>query len=180
MKRHDLDNSNERGASLVEMAIVMPVLLMILIGIMELGVAFKDVLGASQAVREGVRMATFVGDSIDADCAVIEGMAPYLAASIDALDRVEIYQTTPSGNQIPGKTNIYTFTSGDVTECDDWTATVQWNSTARQVRIGSSALDIIGVRVIVEHDWISQFPPFSGSFDINETAIGRMEPESFE
>ncbi len=179
--RKDVHNrGNERGASLVEMAIVMPVLLMIMIGIMELGVAFKDMLGASQAVREGVRIAAFAGDSLDADCAVIEGIAPFLSASINSLDRVEIYQATSSGNQIPGKTNIYTFTTGDIAECDDWTATVQWNSTARQVRIGSAALDIIGVRVIAEHDWISQFPPFSGSFEINETAIGRMEPESFE
>ncbi len=174
------NDSSERGASLVEMAIVMPVLLMILIGIMELGVAFKDVLGASQAVREGVRVAAFSGDSINADCQVIEGLAPYLSASVDSLDRVEIYRATPSGNQIPGQTNIYTFTTGEITECDDWTATVQWNSTARQVSVGSGALDIIGVRVILEHEWISQFPPFSGSFDINETAIGRMEPESFE
>lgn len=173
-------HDNEKGATLVEMAIVMPVLLMILIGIMELGVAFRDLMGTSQAVREGVRLATFAGDSADADCTIIEGMAPYLSSFMAQLDRVEIYQSNSAGDQIPSKTNIYTFTTGDPADCDDWTGTVQWNPTSRQTRIGSSALDIIGVRVVMDHTWITQFPPFSGEFTIDETAIGRLEPEAFE
>lgn len=174
------NHNNEKGATLVEMAIVMPVLLMILIGIMELGVAFRDLMGASQAVREGVRIATFAGDSTEADCTIIEGVAPFLTGFMDDLDRVEIYQANSAGNQIPGKTNIYTFSTGDPSDCADWTGTIQWNSTSRQTRIGSSALDIIGVRVVMDHTWITQFPPFSGQFTIDETAIGRLEPESFE
>jgi Flp pilus assembly protein TadG len=173
------DSQNERGASLVEMAIMMPVLLMVFIGILELGVAFKDLLGASQAVREGVRIASFSGDSVDADCSVIEGMAPFLANYADTLDRVEIYRTNGAGQQIPSQTNVYTFSTGDITDCAAWNSTVLWDSTSRQTRVSAGPLDIIGVRVIIDRTWISQFPPFSGSYDIDETSISRLEPEAF-
>ena len=172
---------NEKGASLVEMAIVMPVLLMIFLGIMELGVAFRDILGASQAAREGTRIAAFAGNDVDADCYVIEGLSGYLATSIDKLERVEIYHANAAGQQIPGQTNVYTWSGiGDVDDCTDWTSVVTWPSTARQTSVGTHPLDIIGVRIVVDHDWISGFPPFSGTFTIDETDITRMEPESFE
>jgi Flp pilus assembly protein TadG len=162
----------------VEMAIVMPVLLLIIVGIMELGLAFRDVLGSTQAAREGVRIATFAGNDVDADCAVIEGISPYLITYLDTLERVEIYHANTAGQQIPSQTNVYTFSTGDAADCDDWTKTVQWNSITRKVR-ATGTLDIIGVRIRLEHSWVSQLPPFSGSFTIDETAIGRLEPESF-
>lgn len=173
-------SSKERGASLVEMAIVMPVLLLVLIGILELGIAFRDILGASQAAREGTRIAAFAGNDPDADCAVIQGLSPFLTTYIDKLERVEIYRTNAAGQQVPTQTNIYTFTVGDPADCTDWNSIVTWPSTDRQTTVGSQPLDIIGVRVKLEHDWITGFPPFSGSFDIDETDITRMEPEAFE
>jgi len=173
-------NHNEKGASLVEFAIVMPVLFMILIGIMELGIGFKDLLGASQATREGVRIAAFAGNDPDADCAVLQGIAPFLSTYIDDLDRVEIYQASQNGSQILSKTNIYTFTTGDPTECTDWVSTIQWPSTSRQATVGSQPLDIVGVRIRLEHTWITQFPPFNGSYMIDEAEITRVEPEAFQ
>ena len=173
--------SEEEGATLVEMAIVMPVLLLIFLGIMELGVAFRDILGASQATREGTRIAAFAGNDADADCLVIEGLSGYLTTYIDDLERVEIYHANAAGQQIVGQTNVYTFSgAGDVEECDDWSSVITWPSTSRQTEVGATPLDIIGVRVVVDHDWISGFPPFSGTFTIDETDITRMEPESFE
>lgn len=172
-------NKAEKGATLVEMAIVMPVLLLIFLGIMELGLAFRDILGASQAAREGTRIAAFAGNDIDADCNVIEGLSGYLASNIAALDRVEIYHANTSGQQILSETNVYTFNSGDIDDCTDWTTVVTWPSTSRQTTVGSQPLDIIGVRVIVAHDWVSGFPPFSGTFTVDETEIARMEPEAF-
>lgn len=46
------------GTVTVEMAIVAPILIMLLFGIIEFGWIFKDVLGLRQAAREGVRVAT--------------------------------------------------------------------------------------------------------------------------
>jgi len=173
-------SSNEEGASLVEMAIVLPVLLLILIGIMELGVAFRDILGVSQAAREGTRIAAFAGKHIDADCYVIEGLSDFLVNNLDTLNRVEIYHANSAGQQVGGQTNVYTFSAGDPTDCTDWNGVVTWPSSSRQTTVGSQPLDIIGVRILLDHAWISGFPPFSGTFTIDETDITRMEPEAFE
>jgi Flp pilus assembly protein TadG len=49
---------NERGASAVEFAIAVPVLLVLIIGIIQLGILFMANAGLQQAVEEGARFAT--------------------------------------------------------------------------------------------------------------------------
>jgi Flp pilus assembly protein TadG len=47
--------TSRRGLATVELAIVLPVLMLMLFGIMEMGLLFKDVLMLQQGVREGGR-----------------------------------------------------------------------------------------------------------------------------
>ena len=47
---------DEKGASAVEFALVLPVLLALLLGIIEFGFAFNNQISLQQAVREGVRV----------------------------------------------------------------------------------------------------------------------------
>ena len=65
------DRKRDSGATLVEFAIVMPLLLLLMIGIMEVGVAFYEYLTIERATLEGVRTAAFTGTTKDADCAAI-------------------------------------------------------------------------------------------------------------
>lgn len=174
-----LRHRNERGASLVEMALVFPVLLFIMIATVEIGAAFRDYLAVNQAVREGVRTAAMAGDALTADCTVIEGLGPFLAPIAADVDSVQIYRAV-NGNQVPGQTNTFRFTGTDAANCTHWTGTVQWSPTARQVLMGNTPLDYIGVRIRMSRRWITGFPPFSGSYLIDEDAITRMEPEGFE
>ncbi len=50
-----LRRRNERGAAVVEFALVMPLLLTILFGLITTGMAFSDHLSATNATREGAR-----------------------------------------------------------------------------------------------------------------------------
>lgn len=173
----------ERGAALVEFALVLPVLFLILISIFELGMAFKDFLTVSYLAREGARLSAFLGTDIDADCTMVTTLATNLGtADLNRLNRIEIFRADANGDQVPSNTNTFTFTGTDPLDCDDWTKTILWPSTGRQTDVdpsGTPPLDVIGVRVVLIHTWISQFPPYFGSFQVNENTIVRMEPEAF-
>jgi hypothetical protein len=69
---------------------------------------------------------------------------------------------------------------------DGWDVTYiagGYNPTSRQVAVsatgGGSTLDIIGVRVILDREWVTGFGPFSGSMTVDESTITRMEPEVY-
>ena len=51
-------NQHDRGASAVEAALITPVVMLLLFGIIEFGIAFKDYLGVEAMVRAGVRTAS--------------------------------------------------------------------------------------------------------------------------
>ena len=177
--------TKDRGASLIEMSLVLPILLAVLIGILEVGGAFRDFLTTSHAVRDGVRLLSATGDDPDADCsailAAVETMT--LTGSFDNLERIEIYQADADGDPILSRTNTYSFTAGDPEDCDDWNGYpgANYPPSSRYVLAGGTTpLDIIGMRIVYTHPWFSQLPPFRGTITIDETTISRVEPEGFE
>jgi Flp pilus assembly protein TadG len=69
---------NERGAALIEFALTLPLMLLLLVGIMDFGLAFQRYNALNNAAREGARMAVLPGYS-EAD--VEERVAAYLTAA---------------------------------------------------------------------------------------------------
>jgi Flp pilus assembly protein TadG len=69
-----------RGAAAVEMAIVAPLLVLLVFGILEVGLLLKDYLGLSQAAREGARIAS-VGSPLSTIDARIKASAPSIDVS---------------------------------------------------------------------------------------------------
>lgn len=177
---------------MVEAAVVLPILLLVVIAILELGLAFKDYLTVSYLSREGTRIGALAGDDQFADCAILRGIGE-LATSGDLarVDEIQIFRANQStGAQIPGSTNVASYVAGrDPTICnvpsdpsiDGWTfSAVTWPPTSRQTVVGSTPLDIIGVRVILTRSWVTGFGPFSGDATLDESTITRLEPEVFE
>jgi Flp pilus assembly protein TadG len=75
--------SQERGAAAVEFALVLPVLVLLLLGIVELGMAFNTQLTLTAAAREGVRVMALSGSPSAARSATIAaapGLTPPPAA----------------------------------------------------------------------------------------------------
>lgn len=84
------DGSAERGAALVEFAVVLPFLLMLVIGIIEFGRAYNTQLSLQSAAREGAR-ALALGNSSTAVTARVGAATPV------AVDQVTQVPCTTAG-----------------------------------------------------------------------------------
>jgi len=135
-----------------------------------------------QGVRDATRMLSAKGDDADADCVAIERLMATVTTTltIDNIDRVEIFRADTTGNQVAGDTNTYTYLGGDPGLCDSWYGTIAWPPSSRQVVAGSTPLDIVGVRLVYDTQWVTGLPPYSGSYEIDRSTISRIEPEVFE
>ncbi|MSO85912.1 MAG: pilus assembly protein [Acidimicrobiia bacterium] len=90
--------AGERGASLVEFALIVPILFLLLFGIIEFGFAFNDYQSIRQGAREGAREAVVTNYGAVTSCG-IDGTA---AGAIDDVKRM-ICQTkarTGLGNSV--------------------------------------------------------------------------------
>ena len=72
----------DNGVAIIEFALVLPILLLVIVGIFDFGFAFREYLVATDAAREGARMAVLPGYSDD-----------------DIRARVMAYLTTAGGIQ---------------------------------------------------------------------------------
>lgn len=174
----------DRGASGVEAAIVTPVVMMLLFGIVELGFVFKDYLAVAGAVRAGVRtasanprMATF------AQVAANKVAQTGGAMNFNDVSQLWVFKVDPSTNKTIGFSNFsdcnycvkFRWDSGTkafvpITGGDTWASTTQ---NACSLSIGGP-LDRIGVYLKLKHD------PFTGlvlkTIYISEASILSLEP----
>lgn len=190
MNAREKVRGKQHGAALIEMALAFPLIVLMIVGTIEIGMAFKDYLSVSAASREGARIAALAGTNPQSDCAVLTGIAGLITpGDLARIDRIEIYQAA-EGTGAQGATNrAFVDTSGDPSICnqpvhgvnDGWTITIlNYPPTSRQTTVGDENLDIVGVRAVMTRSWLTGFPPFQGSFTIDETTITRLEPEAFD
>ena len=175
---------DERGAALVEMAMVLLLLTSIFIGIAELGVLFRDWLSVSTATRAGVRVGSAAGTDPMADCWILEATAGTLISiPLDSVQEVWVFRADSNGDPTADK-NVFrpgnnVIDPGDILACGAWTKSYvsSWDPGARNV--GSSNLDIIGIRISFDHNWLTGFGPFNGTISFDDDAVMRMEPQFF-
>jgi Flp pilus assembly protein TadG len=105
-RRKRLRLCNERGAQLVEFALVLPVVLMILAGVAEFGLIFRSASVTAAAAREGARLAAIPGYEQDGYAAVQTLATGYLTNA--GLTGAAVVTVTPenlpisSGTAAPG------------------------------------------------------------------------------
>jgi len=63
IRRHRIIKS-EKGASAVEFAIILPILVMLIFGIVQFGIAYNNYIALTHAAREGARLAAVNMDEI--------------------------------------------------------------------------------------------------------------------
>lgn len=172
----------ERGATLAETAIVAPVVLFIVFGIVQISFVFRSASITTTASRAGARVgASAYGDAPDnpARFTVRATMIDAVEAALGDLrdeatpSRVLIYEAPLSGEP-PASCTV---------NCVEF----QWNSATEQFdEVGGSwndpdncgvVLDRIGVHVEVDHQ--ASTPIYQSTFGVSERTVMRLEPGQF-
>ena len=128
------------------------------IGILEVGVAFRDLLTVSNAAKEGVRVMAAMGDDPLSDCVVLTktsfGTGVGVWAGRPSHDR-DLLQTSSPMEPPAHDNNVYSLPVGaDHSVCTEWSPnpmdidSLDWSPLLRNVKIGpDDELDIAGVRI---------------------------------
>ena len=172
--------SGDAGSVMVEAAFITPIFILIVIGVVEFGLGFKDQLAVTSSVRAGARLAsaeprisTFATDA--AKQVATEGSALTMA-NVQAL---WIYKANAAGYPTGSS-----FSTCPAATCDSFTwsagagAFVQsggtWTSTNQDACQGEQ--DSVGVYLAYTHPTVTQLPMFGSSWALSSHTVMRLEP----
>lgn len=175
-------NRRDKGATLVEAALVYPLLFLALFGVIEFGLAFKDYLTVSHAARDGARAGATYGNIPAADILILEDVHRALSTvGLSAGIQVRIFDPVS-----PSSSTTYTYTPEDP-DCD-WTpcpdprlptppySVPSWDPLTRDVT--APFTDRIAVEVTYTHQWITKFFLDDSNFTVE--ADFQIEPQIFD
>lgn len=185
MRRYRSDQAGRpektRGAILVETAIVITVILTMLFGIAEFGMAIRTKHGLSEASRAGARAAAALPREAGFDQAAANAVRASVKDAVPNGDlrTLVIYRADPNtGNPV----------SGDLQTCSQCFRYTWDEALSDWVQVGGSAwaasdqfacglvnlTDFVGVHVSGEYDFITAF--WSDSMTLSSRTIMRLEP----
>jgi hypothetical protein len=120
--------SSGRGQSLVEFALIVPVLTLILMGALEFGLAFNHHLTVEYATREGSRTGSALGNGGTTNCGAGADIYMIDAQTVAAVQRIlkspgspvrladvseiRLYRANSTGGQIGSDANTWRYTPG--------------------------------------------------------------------
>lgn len=181
----------EEGATLVEMAFVLPVLILLIFGALEFGLAFKERLTISSAANSAGRTGATMGTRADADYRILEAIEVGLYEQVDAsvIVKVEIFRANPVTGVKTADVNTYLFDGSDPAckwiPCPDpdsgsFAYGGGWLPSTRDTTLdpGGGGLDVLGVEVTYHHTPVSNILP-GLERDYAERALVRLEPDVF-
>ena len=177
--------ARQRGAVTVEMAIVVPIFVLLVFGMLEFGLAFKNRLTMSHAVNQASRNATVLGTEPVSDFEILRAFEAGLAgaASLDSVTVVDIYKADAAGTPLVWDRYTPDGSSCGWNPCPDPGSFTGYGSPSGYPPCSRDnsllgGVDTIGVRVQYTHRWVTGVLGFSTQTWV-ESATGRMEPAIF-
>ena len=192
---------DDRGQTMVEFALVIPLFLLLLLAIIEFTFVFNAILGISFASRDGALTAAEAGDNDDADCAILRTVSAALTPPVNQsrISTVVIFRANADGTIMPkpsGGDYTDTYTPGGTTTCtgsDGNPYSVAFTlSGAAGYAPGSRCnvlngclgdqptVDTIGVKITYVHTWVTPLRGLGGpgglSVTVTQSNSMRMEP----
>jgi hypothetical protein len=177
--QHDRQPGRVRGCgqSLVEFALVAPVLFLLLFGVIEFGLLVFAVTSAQFAALQGARAASEFSWNQGADSQVIDAVrqTPLGTTTIVSVDEIDVFKVDqqPDGSLQPNPTLVDRYDGAGTP-----LAAPGWPPSARSMSV--SHPDVVGVRVSYTYSW--KFGLFADLFPpLSRTAAYwvRIEPSSY-
>jgi hypothetical protein len=175
----------DRGASTIEAAFVLPILLVIALGVAEFGFAFVDWLSVSNAARTGARIGSAAGTTDTADSVILDAVGQALAdVDSSTVEAVWIYKADAMGRPADqasgcdvGSEGLCTTSNVYVPSGGGWQCMAvngcPWTPAVRDNRL--PGLEKLGVRVVFQHSWLTNFMPLPGGPWVDDSVF-QLEP----
>lgn len=179
----------ERGAAMVEVAIVTPLLMLLVLGAAELGLRVETSQTVVNATRSAARVASSAGDDRLADYDVLATLDAALASVDDAdVERIIVFKPQADGSlsllcrlgSVPGECNHYSGSDlntppsafAGVNSCLLGSPDIDWCPIDRETE-QAVGTDWIGIRIEVRH---TSLAPFLADRTVADTTVMRLEP----
>jgi len=192
---------DDRGAILAESALITPLFIFIIFGIIEFGGAFRDYLTLSNAASQGTRTAAIQNNSASADWNTLQAIENASRAfPLSQIRRVVIFKASGPTDSVSaacktgvtGVANVCNvFLPADLAQTsapNTWlcpgTASQSsnpiafWCSTSRKVNLSDNSNngpDYVGIYIEMTHPWITGL--FGTSIVMSDTSITKLEPQ---
>jgi Flp pilus assembly protein TadG len=175
------ERRRQRGAVLIEAAIIMPLLLTLVMGIIEYGLVFSDKSTVGSATRAGARSAVAYSRQTGYDQQAVDAVTSALTARTTGTP-LELWVYKVDTTNSNGAPVGYPTFSDCQTACQKYT----WNGSSWDLTGGagwaasdqnacSMPLDQLGVRLKVRHDLVTGL--FGTSLTLTDRTIMRLEPQ---
>ena len=178
----------ERGQTLVEFALVAPLLLLVIFGTIEFCFLYQSLNTVDFAAREGARVGAVLGPTdAAADSKIIQAI--FAATSngtgllFSQIQMIEIFKSSENGSippplascaqqATPPFEDVY---DGQGNACP---GTLGWPPSARNATFNSA--DYLGVRITFAYNWVTSFVSAArGQFTMTGISIQLIEPQTF-
>ncbi len=180
-RRKRRDGTGQDGQSLVEFALVVPIFVALLMGLLEYGFLYNNILTVQYASRQGVSVAAEAGALDGADCYVLKAVEAALQSPTNrtSVEAVEVFESDADGVAIPGRVNRYVrFGTLDCPGGNQPYSLVGEEGYPQALRGDSlsGGLDLVGVHI--DYTYYGITPIGAGrSWSVSDGSTLRMEPK---
>jgi uncharacterized protein (UPF0333 family) len=182
----------DEGQAFVEFALLLPLIMLIVVGLMEFGMFLNSRNAVEFASRDGSMLAAEGGNAAGTDCVVLDKVERDIVSPARniRIQTVTIYWSDRNGDQIGASGNIYT--RSGATTCNyggGQSLTVPYTLTTPNYVEGvrcdvlagcggsHPGLDTIGVKVTYQHRWVTSLVQQTGTITFSIASATRMEPQ---